>query len=118
MARLVLVVLAAIFLFISASSVMAISAPPCSSILDQLTPCVPFLTRQENKPESDCCNGVNYLKEYSADKKVRQSICECLESAAPMYQGLDFPLISSLPKKCGVSVNLPKIDSPNFDCSK
>ncbi|KAL5747674.1 hypothetical protein ACOSP7_024687 [Xanthoceras sorbifolium] len=119
MARLVLVL--AILLFIS-GSVMGTSCvpvvPPCGSIIYQLSPCLSYLMRQENKPESACCNGVKYLKDYTSDKENRRSICECLESVASMYGGLDFSLIPSLPKKCRVSMKIPKIDSPNFDCSK
>ncbi|KAI9175053.1 hypothetical protein LWI28_026689 [Acer negundo] len=120
MARLDIIVLATIFLFISGSAVVmgADYVPPCASIIYQLSPCVSYLTRQENHPETACCNGVKYLKDYTSDKQERQSICECLESVAPMYRGLDFSLIHSLPKKCRVSMKIPNIDSPNFDCSK
>ncbi|TXG49236.1 hypothetical protein EZV62_025111 [Acer yangbiense] len=120
MARLEILVLATIFLFISWSGVVmgADYVPPCASIINQLSPCVSYLTRQENQPETACCNGVKYLKDYTSDKQERQSICECLESVAPMYGGLDFSLIRLLPKKCRVSMKIPNIDSPNFDCSK
>ncbi|KAK2664279.1 hypothetical protein Ddye_002853 [Dipteronia dyeriana] len=116
MARGLVLVLA--FFFISGRSMVIVSsAPPCRSVIDQLSPCLPYLTREDNNPASGCCNGVKYLKNYS-DKEDRQAICECLESVSSKFAGLDFSLIPSLPKNCGVSIKLPNINSPSFDCSK
>ncbi|EEF51346.1 non-specific lipid-transfer protein A-like [Ricinus communis] len=90
--------------------------PPCTVIVNQLNPCVPFLTRNVATPSQTCCGGVRYLANYSSSKGDRISICQCIEGSQSMFPLIDFSLISNLPASCSVPITLPKI-TPTFDCS-
>lgn len=105
----------AILLLISLSGTEG--APSCSEMVNQLSPCIPYLMENQAKPSAACCNGVKYISKYSKKKRDREAICQCLESSAQIYPLIDLSLVSSLPKNCGLSVKLPLI-SRDFDCSK
>ncbi|XP_050226821.1 non-specific lipid-transfer protein A-like [Mercurialis annua] len=90
--------------------------PPCSSIINQLTPCISFLSRNVATPSPICCSGVRYLGNYSSNKGDRVSICQCIEGSESMFPLVDFSLISSLPANCGVRITLPPV-TPSFNCT-
>ncbi|KAJ4711893.1 Non-specific lipid-transfer protein, partial [Melia azedarach] len=96
-------------LLLTSGSAMGIAPPDCNSVLVQLNPCVPYLSKNEAKPQDACCSGVKNLKQYSNDKVSRQAICRCLETVAPMYGQIDYSLISALPRQCSVAVKLPAV---------
>ncbi|CAN6713223.1 unnamed protein product [Malus baccata var. baccata] len=92
--------------------------PYCPIVLDNLTPCLPYVLENEAKPAKVCCNGVLDLSHSAGNKEGRQNICDCIKAEAIlMNMPLDnFSKISSLPKACGLLINLPPI-SNNTDCS-
>ncbi|KAM1035042.1 hypothetical protein ACFX1X_038797 [Malus domestica] len=104
--------------------------PYCPIVLDNLTPCLPYVLENEAKPaKGHCallsghyepvdpmhlppaagvakpppasCNGVQYLTKYSNGREDRRAICGCIKGAANMMGSIDFSLISDLPSKCG-----------------
>nr|XP_028960106.1 non-specific lipid-transfer protein A-like [Malus domestica] len=92
--------------------------PYCPIVLDNLTPCLPYVLENEAKPAKVCCNGVLDLSHSAGNKEGRQNICDCIKAEAIlMNMPLDnFSKFSSLPKACGLLINLPPI-SNNTDCS-
>ncbi|XP_021757525.1 probable non-specific lipid-transfer protein 2 isoform X2 [Chenopodium quinoa] len=90
---------------------------PCNQVINELSPCLPYLHNQYSSPSTYCCQGAKYVwKHFAQSKKKRQGVCQCLESVLPIIGQIDGSLISALPKQCGLKLKLPPI-SPNFKCS-
>ncbi|TQD93284.1 hypothetical protein C1H46_021106 [Malus baccata] len=108
-------IIAIVLLFVTSASTRG-TVPSCPDIMNRLTPCISHLLQGwQSRPA--CCNGVQYLTKYSNGREDRRAICGCIKGAANMMGSIDFSLISDLPSKCGVCVNLPPI-SRNIDCSQ
>ncbi|XP_021757524.1 probable non-specific lipid-transfer protein 2 isoform X1 [Chenopodium quinoa] len=91
---------------------------PCNQVINELSPCLPYLHNQYSSPSTYCCQGAKYVwKHFAQSKKKRQGVCQCLESVLPIIGQIDGSLISALPKQCGLKLKLPPI-SPNFKCSQ
>lgn len=114
MIHLAKVVLAAIVLLMVSG--LAMATPSCKNIMNELHPCVPYLSKTEGQPSSSCCNGPKYLAPYFHSKKDRQAICQCLRRGAKFL--VDNSVVDSLPKKCKVSITLPHYSHGQVDCSK
>ncbi|KAL5572096.1 hypothetical protein UlMin_021693 [Ulmus minor] len=97
-------------------------APPagaitCSMIVQEMTPCLNFITKKEDKPSAACCQGAKQLNEQNKEQKDRQTTCGCLKTALQNIQEADPERINQLPQQCGLQVQLPKIDR-DIDCSQ
>ncbi|KAK4747379.1 hypothetical protein SAY87_013965 [Trapa incisa] len=103
----------------AATTDQRISVPVCSKILEELTPCAAFVKRGgTSAPSTACCSGVNDLKNIAKTNSDRQAICRCLKQVLPeVGNSYDPSRIPLLPKKCGVPLNLPPLDSKT-DCAK
>ncbi|XP_010676295.2 probable non-specific lipid-transfer protein 2 [Beta vulgaris subsp. vulgaris] len=121
-----LITLLALLLVLSSSSMMSqgqLGQPggpgiPCSQVANELLPCLSYLDEQTTSPSSSCCQGTKYVwKHYGRGKSERQEVCECLESLLPLIGAVDGSLVSALPQRCGLNIELPPI-SAYFNCSQ
>ncbi|KAK1302563.1 Non-specific lipid-transfer protein 8 [Acorus calamus] len=78
---------------------VAISAFDCGSAIQQLVPCLPYVTDGSDSPSTNCCNGIKTVANMDKDK----------------IPNLDMRRIQGLPANCGVQVDFPI--GPNFNCS-
>uniref|UniRef100_A0A5B7CDB5 Non-specific lipid-transfer protein n=1 Tax=Davidia involucrata TaxID=16924 RepID=A0A5B7CDB5_DAVIN len=106
------VVLVCILLLVSRSG--AVSVPSCSMVAEELAPCLSYL--QGSEPSSACCGGVKDMGSKAKTKADLVAICNCGKIALSTIK-YDPNRIPLLPKKCGVSLSLPPIDT-HTDCSK
>ncbi|CAN6468950.1 unnamed protein product [Victoria cruziana] len=92
------------------------AAVSCGSVISSLVPCIPYVINKMPAPSTACCSGIKAL--YGAAKTTadRQSVCTCLKGYAGKISGINYGVVASLPKKCGVS--LPYSISPSTDCAK
>ncbi|CAM8995932.1 unnamed protein product [Rhodiola kirilowii] len=110
--------LAATLLVLASTVILATSAPPaCQTVLEDLTPCIAFLTADDRSPSSGCCSGVRAMTPYSIRQGDRSAVCECLKIYASSLGRVDMSQVAQIPKMCGVDVKLPNI-TPDIDCSK
>mgnify|MGYP000409127326 CR=1 FL=1 len=86
----------------------------CGDVTSDLGPCADYLT-SGGTPSSDCCQGVVAVSRLATSRRARQSICQCLESAANDIQPLA-SAVSALPSFCGVA--FPYSFSTTQDCSR
>ncbi|XP_059636113.1 non-specific lipid-transfer protein-like [Cornus florida] len=92
----------------------AMSAPSCAVVSTTLAPCLTYL--QGSDPSDACCAGIKSLSATAKTKDDRVAICNCGKVALSKLK-YDPSRIPPLPKKCGVNLSLPPIDS-HTDCSK
>ncbi|KAI8557066.1 hypothetical protein RHMOL_Rhmol05G0305500 [Rhododendron molle] len=101
---------------------MVVAAPQaeaaisCGQVVSSLTPCLSYLKGSGGAVPAACCNGVTSLRNAAKTTPDRQTVCNCLKSAATGISGLNLGLASSLPGKCGLL--LPIKIGPSIDCSK
>ncbi|XP_060218426.1 non-specific lipid-transfer protein-like [Lycium barbarum] len=101
----------------------ALSAPSCQTVTSQLSPCLSYIRKDGAKkvgdgPSVPCCTGVNNIYQLAKTKPDRVVICNCLKTVLINLGNNVIPSrISGLPKKCGVSFNMPPLDK-NYDCNK
>ncbi|CAN0892615.1 Non-specific lipid-transfer protein 5 [Linum grandiflorum] len=110
-----LVLMLALIITGSSTSVIAQQPITCPSTLLQLLPCLTYLTKQTPSPSPQCCSNVKTLNDEANTTPIRQQICTCIKSAAVAYH-VDPTVAKGLPDLCHVNVPVP-ID-PNVDCSK
>ncbi|THU45624.1 hypothetical protein C4D60_Mb02t19940 [Musa balbisiana] len=91
-------------------------APPCSKIMEMIVPCIPYLIDKAAHPGPKCCSGVRDLRKATKTHDDLVAICKCLERAAHLFPGIDYPRADNLPHLCGVRFNLTF--SPSVDCKK
>uniref|UniRef100_A0A803NV86 Non-specific lipid-transfer protein n=1 Tax=Cannabis sativa TaxID=3483 RepID=A0A803NV86_CANSA len=92
------------------------SQPQCNQVVQQLTPCVQYVTGREPKPSDACCNGAKQLAASAKTTKDRQTACSCIKQAVGGLPNVDPSRISSVPKECNIDFSLPPI-TRDFDCS-
>ncbi|XP_019446692.1 PREDICTED: non-specific lipid-transfer protein 1-like isoform X1 [Lupinus angustifolius] len=85
----------------------------CDQVVSGLAPCLTYLQSGGAVPVT-CCNGVKGLVALPKSTADKQTICNCLKSAASSTQ-FDPANAASLPGKCGV--NLPYKITPSTDCN-
>ncbi|PON51344.1 Lipid transfer protein/Par allergen [Parasponia andersonii] len=90
--------------------------PSCNKVVNELSPCLPYVRGREDKPSKSCCDGAKQLNDEAKSKQDKQAACECIKKVLNTLPDVDTSRISSLPKECGISFNLPPIDR-NFDCT-
>lgn len=94
------------------------ATPSCPTVTAKLASCLSYIDDQSTQPASSCCAGLNGILAQAKSKQDKIAVCNCIKSAlANLGNKVDTGRVSGLPKKCGMSVDLPPIDK-NYDCSK
>lgn len=91
------------------------AAPPCYEITQMITPCMPYLLDRTRVPYGQCCDGVVALNRAVSTRVDRVATCNCLKSVAPKFPGIHFSRAATLPRSCGVLINITI--SPSVDCN-
>lgn len=91
------------------------AAVSCGQVASSLFPCLTYLRNGGVVPDT-CCAGVKGLNSAAKSTADKKTACGCLKNAYNALPGIQAPLASSLPSKCGVSI--PYKISPNTDCNK
>ena len=86
----------------------------CPAVLQDMTPCLPFLQGGDRSPFAGCCAGVRSLYEAADTTAERRATCECLKTAYLQVQA-KLSAAQALPGDCGLS--LPYIITPDIDCN-
>ncbi|WCJ44060.1 Non-specific lipid-transfer protein [Euphorbia peplus] len=81
-------------------------AVECNQVNSSLATCITFLTGKDASPSEACCVGVRNLQKIVPTTADRRAACECVKAAAAHYP-INDKAASSLPKKCGVTINIP-----------
>ncbi|WCJ22999.1 Non-specific lipid-transfer protein [Euphorbia peplus] len=104
------------FVVVAIFAVLAMpgEAIDCSQVNPCLASCITYLTGADAAPSTGCCAGVKKLKTLAPTTADRQAACECVKAAAAHYPNIKDDAASSLPKKCGVELNIPI--SKTTDC--
>ncbi|KAL7136078.1 hypothetical protein ABFS83_10G004900 [Erythranthe nasuta] len=90
------------------------AAITCNQLQSGLAPCLGFLQGRALVPQ--CCAGVRSMANAARSPLDRRTACQCLQSAAKTFKGINFGNVAALPAKCGVT--LPFKISPTTDCSR
>ncbi|OIT22519.1 PREDICTED: non-specific lipid-transfer protein 1-like [Nicotiana attenuata] len=110
----------ALALVVTALSNDALGAPPsCQTVTTQLAPCLSYIQRSAkggDNPSVPCCTGIDNIYQLAKTKEDRVAICNCLKTAFIHAGNVNPTLVAELPKKCGISFNMPPIDK-NYDCN-
>ena len=86
----------------------------CPAVLQDMTPCLPFLQGGDRSPSAGCCAGVRSLYASADTTAERRATCECLKTAYLQVQA-QLSAAQALPGDCGLS--LPYIITPDIDCN-
>ncbi|XAR70177.1 hypothetical protein NMG60_11026951 [Bertholletia excelsa] len=93
------------------------AAPSCQIVVQELMPCLSYLSGTMAYPTAICCNGVSDLARFSEVKKDRSDVCECIKSVGSTFgRMVNLFLIPALPGRCGLQIKLPPV-SYNTNCS-
>ncbi|XP_055811735.1 non-specific lipid-transfer protein 1-like [Solanum dulcamara] len=87
----------------------------CGTVAEDLSSCLGYVRTGGAIPET-CCNGIRSLFIAAISTLDRQTVCNCLKSAAGAISGVNLNLAAALPGKCGV--NVPYKIRPSINCSK
>ncbi|KAJ4726418.1 Non-specific lipid-transfer protein [Melia azedarach] len=90
-------------------------AVTCGQVDASLASCIPYLMAG-GSPSAACCDGVKNLKTITPTTADKRAACDCVKAAAAKYPNIKEDAASSLPKKCGVDMNIPI--SKTTDCAK
>ncbi|KAJ9558457.1 hypothetical protein OSB04_013071 [Centaurea solstitialis] len=110
-ASLFLVAIASLLVFCVPSTDAVMS---CSTVIQDLMPCVSYLQNGSGMPPPACCEGAKALMAAASTTADRQAACSCLESASANV-GLNLGLAATLPDNCGIDLGFTI--SRNVDCS-
>ncbi|ESR42810.1 non-specific lipid-transfer protein [Citrus sinensis] len=96
---------------------IAQAAVTCGQVTSSLQACMPYVTGPGGGAVPPaCCSGIKSLNSAATTTPDRQSVCNCLKTAAGSIRNLNLNLASGLPRQCGV--NIPYQISPSVDCSR
>ncbi|XP_066378897.1 non-specific lipid-transfer protein 1-like [Miscanthus floridulus] len=87
----------------------------CPDVLNDLSPCLPFLQGNAPLPSDQCCGGVRALYAAADTRPARQATCRCLK-AAYLQVHAQLPAAQALPGDCGVPISYEI--TPDIDCDK
>ncbi|KAI3683100.1 hypothetical protein L1987_83600 [Smallanthus sonchifolius] len=110
-----------LLLVITIVSLLMLSLPSsdavisCSTVIQDIAPCVSYLRSGSGMPPSTCCSGAKALAAAAKATLDKQAACSCLQSASKTLNPNPV-LAKSLPGNCGISLGFTI--SPNVDCSK
>ncbi|KAL3615780.1 hypothetical protein CASFOL_040074 [Castilleja foliolosa] len=110
---LVLAVTLAVVAFVPPPAEAAIS---CSTVANDLSPCINYVVYGGAAPPTSCCEGIKTLYKQASATADRQAVCSCIKSVASSATPTIVNNAASLPGKCGV--NIPYKISPSTDCAK
>lgn len=89
-------------------------AVTCGDVFRAITPCVQYLQNGSGPPPAPCCQGASALASSVTSKADKQTVCNCLKSAAKNMK-VNLQLAKTLPGYCKISFPYPM--DPNVDCS-
>ncbi|VVA99483.1 unnamed protein product [Arabis nemorensis] len=89
------------------------SAISCSTVIQDLQPCVSYLTSGSGKPPKTCCDGVQSLDAATTTSADKKAACQCIKSVANSVT-VKPELAQALATNCGAS--LPVDASSTVDC--
>ncbi|KAL2477874.1 Non-specific lipid-transfer protein 11 [Forsythia ovata] len=78
----------------------------CGQVDEFLAPCIPYLTGG-GEPSGACCSGVKAVQGMAQTTADKRACCSCVKAAANRYSNLKDDAAQTLPKKCGVSMDIP-----------
>ena len=88
----------------------------CGTVASSLAPCLNYLEGgATGTVPLGCCTGIKSLNNAAQSTPDRQTVCQCLKTAAKAMPGVNVGLASTVPSKCGVHIPY-KLD-PSTDCS-
>ncbi|KFK40228.1 hypothetical protein AALP_AA3G347300 [Arabis alpina] len=85
----------------------------CSTVTQDLQPCVSYLTSGSGNPPDTCCKGVQNLAAATTTSADKKAACQCIKSLANSVT-VKTELAQALATNCGAS--LPVDASPTVDC--
>ncbi|GFP87422.1 non-specific lipid-transfer protein 3 [Phtheirospermum japonicum] len=113
----------ATWLVLAVSTAVVAFSPPraeaaisCSTVANDLTPCINYVLYGGAAPPTSCCEGIKTLYNQASATADRQAVCSCLKSVASSATPTIVNNAAALPGKCGV--NIPYKISPSTDCAK
>ncbi|CAN8257691.1 unnamed protein product [Cochlearia groenlandica] len=86
----------------------------CSVVIQDLQPCVSYLTSGSGQPPETCCDGVKSLAAATTASADKKAACECIKSVANSVT-VKPELAQALASNCGAS--LPVDASSTIDCT-
>ncbi|XP_028768313.1 non-specific lipid-transfer protein 1 isoform X1 [Neltuma alba] len=89
-------------------------AVTCGQVTTSLAPCLTYLQRG-GAPAPACCNGVRSILGAAQTTADKQTVCNCLKSAAGQIPGFNDQNAQSLPAQC--KVNIPYKISTSTNCA-
>nr|ACG36052.1 nonspecific lipid-transfer protein 3 precursor [Zea mays] len=98
--------------------VLLVADISCSDVLNDLSPCLPFLQGKAAKPSesnNQCCDGVRTLYAAADTRPDRQATCRCLKAAYVQVHAV-LSAAQELPGDCGLSLSYNI--TPDIDCDK
>jgi len=95
----------------------ALAPIKCSTVIEDVAPCVSFLKSNTEHPSEKCCSGIKSLNDDAGSAENRKVICRCLKRGLAAIGDYDPKRIPLVPKECGLSITLPPIDKKT-DCKK
>ncbi|MED6146062.1 hypothetical protein PIB30_031078 [Stylosanthes scabra] len=98
------------------SFTQAEAGPSCGDVQDDLSPCIPYVTGNDNNVPGACCSGIKKVNSQAKTTQDRRSVCVCIKTTAHSVRHLNINKLSKLPAFCGV--NLPYKLSPSIDCNR
>ncbi|KAF5733519.1 hypothetical protein HS088_TW17G01063 [Tripterygium wilfordii] len=110
----------ALFLFLFSRSALSetVNETSCSTIIQDVFPCLDFVDGSSKYPSTACCYGVKGISDSVNDKGDRKAICECLKNTlSSLGTAYDPNLVSQLPAMCGVPITIPPIKG-DTDCTE
>ncbi|KAL7615541.1 hypothetical protein Lser_V15G03283 [Lactuca serriola] len=111
-APLIAITIGSMFLLFLSSSDAVIT---CSTVIQDLAPCVSYLRSGSGMPPPACCSGAKALATAASTTADKQAACKCLKSASQSITP-NPGLAKSLPGNCGISLGFTI--SPSVDCTK
>ncbi|KAL0694194.1 hypothetical protein Bca4012_061374 [Brassica carinata] len=86
----------------------------CSVVINDLQPCVSYLTSGNGQPPETCCEGVRSLDAATTTSADKKAACECIKSVANSVT-VKPELAKALASNCNAS--LPVDASSTVDCN-
>ncbi|XP_027158732.1 non-specific lipid-transfer protein A-like [Coffea eugenioides] len=88
----------------------------CPEVDGYLTGCLPYLSAGgELSPEPARCSGVKSLIAAVKTPADKRDACNCVQEAANHFPSLKDDAAQALPRKCGVTLDIPISKSVNCD---
>ncbi|CAA7022160.1 unnamed protein product [Microthlaspi erraticum] len=106
--------LAIIFVLVVSFIPRSESAISCSVVIQDLQPCVSYLTSGSGQPPDTCCDGVRSLAAATTTSADKKAACQCIKSVSNSVT-VKPENAQALASSCGAS--LPVDASSTVDCT-